>query len=181
MNGTEKQMAWAQNIMNSVFGTLDAYIDGMEKSDVDPATIQGFKETRKSFEDLFASIKYASQIIDRKEKLNVKTVLAVANDRATRLGGAGLKDFRLQHTVTIDKLQNEHCFDDFGFFLSVGDTCVLPIYGLSTYNGFSDILGKPILDGYRVPVGYAHDNAGKAYAVYYQGKSSKYPIALFEN
>lgn len=47
MNGTEKQMAWAQNIMNSVFGTLDAYIDGMEKSDVDPATIQGFKETRK--------------------------------------------------------------------------------------------------------------------------------------
>lgn len=181
MNGTEKQMAWVQNIMNSVFGTLDAYIDGMEKADVDPATIQGFKETRKSFEDLFASIKYASQIIDRRDKLNVKTVLAVANDRATRLGGAGLKDFRLQHTVTIDKLQNEHCFDDFGITLSVGDTCVLPIYGLSTYNGFSDILGKPILDGYRVPVGYAHDNAGKAYAVYYQGKSNNYPIVLFEN
>lgn len=181
MNGTEKQIAWAQNIMDSVFSTLDAYIDGMKESDVDAATIQGFEETRKSFETLFASIKYASQIIDRREKLDTKTVLAVANDRATRLGGAGLKDFRLQHTVTIDKLQNEHCFDDFGITLSVGDTCVLPIFGISTYNGFSDLLGKPIMDGYRVPVGYAHDNAGKAYAVYYQGKSSKYPIALFEN
>lgn len=181
MNGTEKQIAWAQNIMNSVFGTLDAYIDGMEKSDVDPATIQGFKETRESFEKLFASIGYASQIIDRKDKLNAKTVLAVANDLATRLGGAGIKDFQLQHTVTIDKLQNERRFDDFGIALSVGDTRILPVCGLSTYNGLSDILGKPILDGYRVPVGYAHDDAGKAYAVYYQGKNSKYRIALFEN
>lgn len=181
MNGTEKQMAWAQSIMDSVFSTLDAYIDGMEKSDVDPATIQGFKETRKSFEKLFASIEYASQIIDRKDKLNVKTVLAVANDRATRLGGAGLKEFCLQQSVIIDKLQNEHCFDDFGIALSVGDTRILPVCGLSTYNGLSDILGKPILDGYRVPVGYAHDDAGKAYAVYYQGKNNKYPVALFEN
>ena len=49
MNGTEKQMAWAQNIMNSVFDTLDAYIDGMEKSDVDPATIQGPGSHSKTF------------------------------------------------------------------------------------------------------------------------------------
>ncbi len=92
MNGTEKQIKWANNIMNDALNTIDANVNRMEKENPQlfRFEIQAYNECKEEMQKLFAECEDAKKIIENRDMFDPRRINLIVQQRASQLKGTGL-------------------------------------------------------------------------------------------
>lgn len=91
LKGTEKQVAWAEDIIREARETIKRNIE-IEKAEEEKNNVPGFfaieiacfEECGKSLEQMLSGINEASKIIDMRYRLSSGAILKMVNDEVCR-------------------------------------------------------------------------------------------------
>lgn len=87
LNGTEKQIKYANDIINDALNTCQANIDRMttSKAPIYEDMIQAFKECKKALEDSIKDVTEASIIIENKSQFNTNRIIRMVERRTEEI------------------------------------------------------------------------------------------------
>ena len=87
LNGAEKQIKYANDIINDVLNTCQANIDRMaaSKAPIYGDMIQAFKECKKAFEESIKDVTEASTIIENKSQFNTNRIIKMVERRTEEI------------------------------------------------------------------------------------------------
>lgn len=104
LKGTEKQIAWATDLINDAMNTINANLENAKNSRDFYAkyNVQAFSELKASLEKVIAKLETAAQVIDNREILNPSQILHKANMRVNQLRELELREQTKTETKTIE-------------------------------------------------------------------------------
>lgn len=104
LKGTEKQIAWATDLINDAMNTIVANLENAKNSKDFYAkyNVQAFSELKASLEKVIAKLETAAQVIDNRSILNPSQILHKANMRANQLRELDLRAEREEQAETTE-------------------------------------------------------------------------------
>ena len=85
MKGTEKQIKWAEDIMNNALNTVNANIEHSKTSDALLTRLQVYEEIKKMLEESFSQVTEASQLINARDRFDPRRINNIAQQRENQI------------------------------------------------------------------------------------------------
>ena len=104
LKGTEKQIAWATDLINDAMNTIEKNLENAKngKDFYAKYNVQAFSELKASLEKVIAKLETAAQVIDNRLILNPSQILHKANMRANQLRELDLRAEREEQAETTE-------------------------------------------------------------------------------
>lgn len=104
LKGTEKQIAWATDLINDAMNTIEKNLENAKNGNDFYAKykVQAFSELKASLEKVIAKLETAEQVIDNRSILNPSQILHKASTRANQLRELDLRAEREEQAETTE-------------------------------------------------------------------------------
>lgn len=104
LKGTEKQIAWATDLINNAMNTIEKNLENAKngKDFYAKYNVQAFSELKASLEKVIAKLETAEQVIDNRKVLDPSQILHKANMRANQLRELDLRAEREEQAETTE-------------------------------------------------------------------------------
>lgn len=104
LKGTEKQIAWATDLINNAMNTIEKNLENAKngKDFYAKYNVQAFSELKASLEKVIAKLETAEQVIDNRKVLDPSQILHKASTRVNQLRELDLRAEREEQAETTE-------------------------------------------------------------------------------